>query len=71
MKMVQWRKIETLPKSGKFILAEYGPTNWAYIVTTRLFHEDDTKRMRELKIRYARGWAEMPQEPSFGEDENA
>lgn len=58
-----WQPMETLPMAGKFLLATYAPTNWAYWVNTVVLHAEDPPRLRETRIRYARAWMHMPKEP--------
>jgi hypothetical protein len=58
-----WQPLATLPKSGKVLLATYAPTNWTYWVSTIVLHEADHPRLREMRLRYARGWMWAPPEP--------
>lgn len=67
-----WRPISTAPKTGKFLVARYAPTNWSYTVSTVFLHdygnsERDKKSMwtqRRIALQYARAWMPIPDEPS-------
>jgi len=57
-----WKPITTAPLTGKFLIAEYAPTNWAYSITTVCLSRDNP-RLREISLRYAAAWCEMLPEP--------
>lgn len=63
--MSEWRPIDTAPKSGKFLVAVYAPTNWSYWVSTVNLHEEDGPRLREMRLKYARAWMPMIPEPAL------
>ena len=61
--MTEWQPIETAPKEGKFLVASYAPTNWAYTVLTVVVYEDMPKRLREIRLQYATAWMPLPPPP--------
>lgn len=63
--MVTWQPMETAPREGKILIAEYAPTNWAYWVNTVVLTPALGPRRRELQLRYARAWMYPPPEPDF------
>lgn len=59
---MSWQPIETAPHEGKFLVAMYAPTNWAYHVATVVVYPE-MPRVREQRLRYCRSWMPMPPEP--------
>lgn len=59
-----WQPIETAPRDGKFLVAQYAPTSWAYHVTTVHIPEGDYEHYREGRLRYARAWRPLPAPPT-------
>lgn len=60
----EWQDISTAPHEGKFLVAEYAPTNWAYYVKTVRIIEGMPERHRDIQLRYATHWMPYPPEPS-------
>jgi hypothetical protein len=58
-----WQPIKTIPQSGKFLVAVYRPTSWEYSINTVSLSENDADRHRVIKLKYARAWKLMPDEP--------
>lgn len=66
---MEWMPIDTAPHEGKFLVAEYAPTNWSYYVkTVRCFPE--MPKVREQHLRYCTHWMPMPPEPTREETAN-
>lgn len=64
----KWRPMETAPKEGKFLVAEYAPTNWAYWPKTVSLRSDDPPRHRETLLKNARAWMPLPAPPRDGNE---
>lgn len=61
--MAEWRPLDTLPREGRFLLAVYAPTSWAYWVSTVDLRAEESERSRAMKLRYARAWMPLPEPP--------
>lgn len=57
-----WQDISTAPHEGKFLVAQYAPTNWAYRVNTVVVYPDMPK-VRVQHLRYCTHWMPMLPEP--------
>lgn len=62
---MEWQPISTAPHEGKFLVAEYAPTNWAYSVKTVRIIEGLSPRLRQIQLQYARAWMPYPPEPKL------
>ncbi len=60
--MSEWQDISTAPHSGKFLVAMYAPTSWAYYVDTVVVYQEMPK-VREQRLRYCTHWMPMLPEP--------
>ena len=60
---MEWRKIETAPKEGEFLIAERRPTSWTYHVRSVLQNPLWSKRMNEKQLEYASHWMPLPSPP--------
>ena len=63
-----WRSLDTAPKTGTFLVAQYAPTNWSYYVATVRIPEGMGDRFRERQLLYARAWMPVPAPPECGLD---
>ena len=61
--MTEWKPIATIPTNGRFLVAKYAPTNWAYHIQSISLCEDLHPRQREMYLKYARAWMDAPPEP--------
>lgn len=58
-----WQPLSTAPRDGKFLVAKYAPTNWAYSIETVQTNSNMPPRHRAIQLRYARAWQPMLDEP--------
>lgn len=63
--MSEWQPIETAPEIGEFLVADYSPTSWSYLVRHVKLTERHQQhpRHRETALRYCRAWMPLPAEP--------
>lgn len=57
---IEWKDVSTIPKDGKLLVVQRGPTNWAPYIYTIVLHYDDPVRLTEIRLKYVTAWAEFP-----------
>jgi len=62
MTAFNWKPIRDIPEKGKFVVASYAPTNWAYHIRTINLH--GIQKHNEMLTKYCVAWDYMPEEPS-------
>ena len=59
----RWQGMESAPRNGRFMVANYAPTSWEYWPTAVAMHPELPDRHRELQLKYARAWMPLPPAP--------